>query len=257
MKINLNLSCLCALSLILGIAAGCGGDDSNENNGDGGGSSSMTVDLGKSVNRSGPQSLAGFTWRFDPIEVNGFLLQPGFQFTQDMVIAQNTCNNTETVMTSAPVEYSYNAEITQDAYKKEGTGDDTCEVSISKSSFDFKIEGGNLVATADGQTLTFTPQGTTSGLYGTWAYTENDLTIRWSIGNGVIRAEADCTKLNGLVARTEAPATFKNFVEITMPAMEDSGTCQVSIMESTIQYYFDGDALVFVYASGQEQRLSK
>lgn len=259
-----HISCLVMCLLAVGLTTGCGDDPASSNtmtseNGGSGGGGGMVVDLTMDSNKSGPQSLSGFTWLLDPVTVNGFMLQLGFSFGDDMVMAQNTCEGVETVETSAPIEYSYKAVITQDAYEKVGDDDNNCEVSISKSSFDFKIDGGQLVVTADGMTQRFSPEGTTSGLYGTWAFSDGDFTLRWAIGNGVIRAEADCTKLNGLKVTTQAPATFENYVEFLQDARGTNAedTCEVTISKGKLKYYFDGPTLVLSDTmNGGELRLT-
>ena len=257
------------LAALLSLTLACGPDDTSgetENNGSGandGSLGSMTVDITRPENKSGPQSLSGFAWLFDPVTVNGLNLQLGFQFSQDMLTAQNTCNGSQSVTTSAPIKYLYNVEITEDAYQKEGEGENYCEVSISKGTFDFELDNGQLVVTADGMTMRFDASGQTSGLYGTWEFEgEDGFKLRWALGSGSIRAEADCTALNGYTAKTQASAVFKNYVEILMDAQnsvtdEFDNTCEVSISKGKIQYYFEGETLVMKdVASGEEVRLS-
>lgn len=244
------------ISMLVAPGFGCG-DDSGSNGNDG--TSNSTVVNNQSNNssnigdRGGPQALSGFQWSTGPIDANGFQLELAFEFGDDEVIASNTCEGTTNVTTTAPIRYTYSAQVASGSSDRVDQDGGFCEVSIATGGFDFELVDDNLQITSQGETLTAAPAGAVSGLYGEWKVETEIGTLFFSMGNGQLVARNECT--NGLTAETSTPAECKNFVIIEESSMGGDETCSVSIEAGTIEYRFEGAELI-LNQNGQEVRLS-
>ena len=188
------------------------------------------------------------------MEVNGVTLQLSFEFTETEVKASNTCNGLTTASTSTPVRYTYNADIPNGDSNKVEDANALCEVTIAPSSFDFELVDGKLRVTYQDQTLLFSPQGGTSGLFGTWEVDWDYGTLLWKMGGGKLSATNKCD--SGLSASVEVPATFRNHFVVDEEASGGDASCSVGIAKGSVEYRFDGDDLIMI-DDGQEVRLSK
>lgn len=226
----MNLSRLLVPILILPFVA-CGNDA---------GSSSA-------AGRGGPDSLVGFRWTSDPVLAGGIEFVLALSFSDSSVTATSTCDGSLTATTSTPVRYRYTATIPKGDSVENTEGSNSCLASVDAGSFDFEIADGNLVASYQGEILTFEPSGAVDGLYGRWEVSANGLTLAWSMGDGEIVVDADCH--NGVTAQVAVDAGFENRVEFTEAAEQTESDefgleCSVSIASGIATYYFDGDALV-------------
>lgn len=238
---------IAVLSFALALMA-CGDDSgSKASNGSNNGPQTGTE-------RGGPQSLSGFTWSSEPVESGGIEFQLDFEFTQNEIEASNTCDGATTVSTSAPVRYTYRADIAQGNSDRVEDGDSFCEVEITDQGFDFEIVGGDLQMTSGGETLVVSPSGAVRGLYGDWSVATEIGTLTFSMGNGRVQAVNDCT--NGLTASTSVAADFTNFLVIEEDAMGGDDACFVQISAGTFEYRFEGDDLI-LSMGGQDTRFSK
>lgn len=233
----------CILGLTFVALGGCADDGSGP--GGGGGN-----------NRGGPDALAGFTWGMKQT-IEGIEFDFGFEFGPSTISASNTCSQGGQALTataSAPVKYRYRATITKGAT----AGDESCHVAVNTGVIDFELAGDKLIGTSEGKTLEFTSTGVRSGLYGDWTYTEDGLTLTWSMGSGKLNISGSCPGTT-VSPHVSVSANYENFVEVTQAADNDVGddsfNCTVGIKAGTMQYRFDGATLVLTY-EGQDLRLA-
>ena len=192
---SVGLVCVLGLSLL-----GC------DSGGDG-------VNGGSSAGLGGPHSLVGVDWQGDAFVVNGLQLQPSFRFETNSVTAKNVCEGTLEVTTSSPVRYRYTTTLPA-ASETTQSGDAFCTVEVAAGAVEFEVIGNEMTVAFGGQTTTFTSDGAVAGLYGTWAASAAEVgTLRWSIGDGSLKASLACE--NGLNAELSVAAAFTNLLDIT------------------------------------------
>jgi hypothetical protein len=221
----------------------CGDDTSGGTDDGGGGGGDDPV-----VDRGGPESLSGFRWTSEPMNVNGTTLQLSFEFGASMVTLLGSCDGGAPVSVAAPVRYTYAATVQSGAADRAERGDETCEVGIAPGSFEFEVQDNQIMVGQGDERITFDATGIRSGLYGTWRADANFGTLFWSIGNGRIAARTECT--NGLIARTTAPTTFRNFVTLEAATAGDD-SCMIGIAAGTFEYRFEGETLVMDIQGGE------
>jgi len=223
------MKALIAISIL--VFGACGG-------GDGAGDDAPDI-----TDRGGPDALAGVTWH-TTFSQNGIDFDFSFAFDDVKVAATNECTfagESLTASTASAVTYRYDVNVPSAGHG----GDSSCFIDVAAGKFSFEIAGDNLIMTANGETVTFTPAGPVSGLYGEWTAMQDGFTVTWSMGNGKIRAKATCPSGS---ASTVVSAQFTNLVDILEDQMETVGdesfNCTVSIAKAMGEYHFDGDDLV-------------
>jgi hypothetical protein len=195
------------------------------------------------TDRGGPDALAGIEWH-TTFSQNGIDFDFSFAFDDAKVSATNRCSfagQSLTASTASAVKYRYDVNVPTAGHG----GDSSCFIDVAAGKFSFEIAGDNLIMMANGETVTFTPAGPVSGLYGEWTATQDGFTVTWSMGNGKIHATATCPSGS---ASTEVSAQFTNLVDIledqSQTVGDDSFNCTVSIAKAMAEYHFEGDDLV-------------
>lgn len=206
--------------------------------------------------RGGPEALSGFTWSTS-MSQDGIDFDFGFEFGPSTLVAVNTCTYAGDSLTAeieVPIRYRYHAEVLESAY----AGDESCFVSIEPFSYDFEIVGGKLVMTSGDERVELSPSGGNSGVYGEWSYTDQGLTLTYTMGAGKVTVSARGCE-NGAQPATSARANFKNYIVIQESGEntvgDESFNCNVGIAADTIEYRFDGNTLVMT-SQGQDMRFA-
>lgn len=194
--------------------------------------------------RGGPDALTGFMWK-TKVSNNGLDFLFGFQFSDTMLSASNTCTaggESLTATVSVPVKYRYSADVPSGGHG----GDAACFVDVAKGAFQFELAGSRLLMTFGGKVIEFSSTGTRSGLYGDWTAMVDGFAITWSMGGGKIHARADCP--GGTTASVTVDAKFKNFVDIVEAGSktvgDDTFNCSVGVSKALAEYRFASDALI-------------
>ena len=228
-------------------AIGCGEDGS-----DGGAQSGQTP--GQGTSRGGPEALSGFTWGTTQ-SANGIDFDFSFEFGDTTLVATNVCSlggEELTAEVEVPVTYRYRATVLESG----SAGDEACNVAVAQGVIDFTISGNTMTAVSDGQTLTFTSSGARSGVYGDWTYSQDGLTLTWSVRGGTMTVKGDCGDKH---VSTQVAATLQNFVDIVeaknTEVGDESFNCSVGVDAGTAEYRFDGSTLV-MSIDGQEIRFA-
>ena len=238
------------LALVVLTLFGCGDDGSNN--------TASRPDNGFDApaidDQAGPMSVSGSQWTTGVKNFDGFELELVFEFTDEEIIASSICDRTTTVTARAPISYTYSVETTEGSADETVDGDAFCNVSIEPGEFNFEQSGQNLLASAGDTSALFEGAPGNRGVYGEWSLTENGTTITWWMGNNELVVRAVCD--NGLTAQTRAPAIYKSFFAVEVPAEAGDEFCNVSLSPEDLEYRIENNTLTLM-KDGEEFELMR